>query len=171
MGDRDRDWQDFVREDGSNWQLRVDGDGAWDARLKDAQQSPAYNRFGPAIAVAVAVVVMIAAVIWLTEMAPAFDNGGWGDVPPAVRSWFKGVKAPSGVPCCDIADGHGTDEDVRPDGTTWVPNPLKTDEWMQIPPEAIVYEAGNPTGRAVIWWVRQGEGVVYVRCFVHGAGI
>ena len=107
----------------------------------------------------------------LATGAAGFDNGGWGDVPPQVRAWFKSVKAPNGIPCCDIADGHGTDEELRADGTTWIPNPLNEAVWMQVPPESIVYEAGNPTGRAVVWWVRQGADTVYIRCFVHGGGV
>lgn len=120
------------------------------------------------IAPALAGIVAVAAVV---TAATAFDNGGWGDVRPEVRAWFKSVRSRSGVPCCDISDGHGTDEELRADGSTWVPHPLKPDEWMQVPAEAIVYEAGNPTGRAVIWWVRQGADTIYVRCFVHGGGV
>jgi hypothetical protein len=45
----------------------------------------------------------------LISTAAAFDNGQWNDVPDHVRSWFKSVLSPSGVHCCDIADGHRTD--------------------------------------------------------------
>ena len=104
--------------------------------------------------------------------AAAFDNGGWGDVKPEVRSWFKSVKSPNGVPCCDISDGHATDEEFRPDGT-WIPNPLNAAEWVKVPPESIVYEAGNPTGRAVVWFVpyATAEHGIWIRCFVHGGGV
>lgn len=94
--------------------------------------------------------------------AGEFDN-----IDPATRSWFKGVKAPSGVPCCDIADGHRVQEDLR-GNSHWA---FFEGQWREIPPEAVVYNAGNPTGEAVVWYVRQGPDAVYVRCFVPGGGV
>lgn len=108
---------------------------------------------------------------WTAQLAAEWDTVYPNGVPDTVKSWFRTVKSRNGVPCCDISDGHHTDEEIRADGSTWVPHPLKEGQLMQIPPEAIVREAGNPTGRAVIWWVRQGAEIVYVRCFVHGAGV
>ena len=52
--------------------------------------------------------------------AHAFDNGQYKDVPADIRAWFKGVVSPSGVPCCDISDGHRTTYDQRA-GAYWVP--------------------------------------------------
>lgn len=80
---------------------------------------------------------------------------------------FKGVKAPSGVPCCDIADGHRVQEDLR-GNSHWA---FFEGRWREIPPEAVVYNAGNPVGEAVVWYVRQGPDAVYVRCFVPGGGV
>lgn len=105
--------------------------------------------------------------------ALAFDNGQWGDVPDHVRSWFKSVRAPNGVPCCDISDGHRTQWDIRTGGY-WVPNPRdEAGEWLQVPPEAVVHNAGNPTGDAVVWWIPYAgmPGGVYIRCFVPGGGV
>lgn len=93
--------------------------------------------------------------------AYAVDNGQYENVDPAVREWFRGVRAPSGVPCCDIADGHRTQFKVEDDKLM----ALIEDKWVPVPPESIVKGSRNPTGDAVIWWVRQGEGY-YVRCFV-----
>lgn len=93
--------------------------------------------------------------------AYAVDNGQYENVDPAVREWFRGVRAPSGVPCCDIADGHRTQFKVENDKLV----ALIEDKWVMVPPESIVKGSRNPTGDAVIWWVRQGEGY-YVRCFV-----
>lgn len=108
----------------------------------------------------------------LASPAHAVDNGQWGDVPDNIRSWFKSVKSPRGVPCCDIADGHRTQYEIRGAGF-WIPNPLNEQEWIEVPPEAVVYNAGNPVGEAVVWWVpyATNPGGVYVRCFVPGAGI
>ena len=91
----------------------------------------------------------------------------WGDIPDNLRSWFKSVRSPHGVPCCDVADGHRTAYDIRSDGY-WVPI---EGEWRQVPPDAVVYNAGNPVGEAVVWYVRQGENVYHIRCFVPGGGV
>ena len=102
----------------------------------------------------------------LTSAALAFDNGQYEDVPPHIRSWFKNVLAPNGVPCCDISDGHRTDYDVRSDGY-WVPI---DGQWMPVPQEAIVQNAGNPVGEAVVWYSHYNERV-FIRCFVPGGGV
>jgi len=86
---------------------------------------------------------------------------------PAKRGWFRGVHSPHGVPCCDVADGHRTSYDIRSDGY-WVPI---DGEWRKVPDDSIVYNAGNPVGEAVVWWVKQGENTYYIRCFVPGGGV
>ena len=111
--------------------------------------------------------VLIAALSSLSYAAAAFDNGQYNNVPDNIRSWFKGVRSPHGVPCCDIADGHRTDYDMRSDGY-WVPIEGK---WQHVPPESIVYTAGNPVGDAVVWYVQQGTNSYYIRCFVPGGGV
>jgi hypothetical protein len=85
------------------------------------------------------------------------------------------VRSPNGVPCCDIADGHRTTWDRRPgDPRYWVPI---EGEWTPVPPEAVVYNAGNPTGEAVVWYVRNdatsphGASGYFIRCFVPGGGV
>jgi hypothetical protein len=101
----------------------------------------------------------------LTTPALARDNGQFGNVPPEIRAWFKSVKSHTGVPCCDIADGHRTDYDMR-EGQYWVPI---NDQWMRVPAEAVVDDAGNPTGDAVVWYTEFNNSV-YIRCFVPGGG-
>jgi len=78
--------------------------------------------------------LLIASLAGLPIAAQALDNGQYGGVPDNVRSWFKSVRSPHGVPCCDISDGHRTAFDMRPDGY-YVPI---EGEWRQVPPEAIV---------------------------------
>lgn len=56
----------------------------------------------------------------LCTPALAHDDGQFGNVPPNVRAWFKGVKSPNRMPCCDIADGHPTEYDMR-ENKYWVP--------------------------------------------------
>ncbi len=119
--------------------------------------------------------IAFACVVAAAGTAHAFDNGQHGEVPDNIRSWFKSVRSPNGVPCCDIADGHRTTWDRRPgDPRYWVPI---EGEWMPVPPEAVVYNAGNPTGEAVVWYVRNdatsphGTKGYFIRCFVPGGGV
>ncbi len=101
----------------------------------------------------------------LARDAFAHDNGQFANVPEAIRTWFKNVKSPHGIPCCDIADGHRTEYDMR-DNQYWVPI---NGNWMAVPAEAVVQNAGNPVGDAIVWYSTFGEHVV-IRCFVPGSG-
>jgi hypothetical protein len=119
---------------------------------------------------------VIAAAAWIglasARRAGAMDNGQFENVDPNIRSWFKNVHSPHGVPCCDIADGHRTTWKGDEHGTYWVPI---EDQWVPVPPEAIVYDAGNPFGDAVVWYVRTGteagHAIWHIRCFVPGGGV
>lgn len=99
-----------------------------------------------------------------TGAASAYWRLEYAQVTDQERAWFKAQRSPQGVPCCDIADGHQTDEQLRLDGY-WA---LVDNEWLKVPPEAVIHVA-NPTGRAVIWYVSQGGDKHYVRCFVPQA--
>lgn len=111
-------------------------------------------------------VLALAALSGVPFAAVAFDNGQYGDVPANVRTWFKNVRSPQGIPCCDMADGHRTQFEMRSDGY-WVPI---DGEWRHVPPEAIVQNAGNPVGEAVVWFVMLGGNTYHIRCFVPGSG-
>lgn len=91
----------------------------------------------------------------------AVDRGQFENVPDNVRSWFRSVRSPAGVPCCDISDGHRTEYDVR-SGAYWVPI---DGEWMQVPDKAIIRDGGNPVGEAVVWYVKHGGNII-ISCFV-----
>ncbi len=109
---------------------------------------------------------VLIAICALPVPAIATDQGQYANVPANVRAWFKSVKSPSGVPCCDIADGHRTDYDMREDGY-WV----KIDgDWVPVPGEAVVQNAGNPVGEAVVWYTKF-NGRAFIRCFVPGGGV
>jgi hypothetical protein len=41
---------------------------------------------------------------------------------------------------------------------------------MQVPPEAVIENAGNPVGDAVVWYT-QYSNKVFIRCFVPGNGV
>jgi hypothetical protein len=105
--------------------------------------------------------VVLAGVPVLTSAAAAFDNGQYESVSPDIRAWFKGVTAPNGVPCCDIADGHRTEYDFR-EGGYWVPI---EGQWMAVPERAIIRDRGNPVGQAVVWYVHH-RGSIIISCFV-----
>ncbi|MDB5502107.1 MAG: hypothetical protein JWR89_2009 [Tardiphaga sp.] len=97
----------------------------------------------------------------LGTAAHAVDRGQFDDVPDDIKAWFKAVISPSGVPCCDISDGHRTDYETR-DGAYWVPI---EGAWMQVPPHAVIRDRGNPVGEAVVWYVHHRGGIV-ISCFV-----
>jgi hypothetical protein len=77
------------------------------------------------------------------------------------------------VPCCDIADGHRTSFRADASGHYWVPINTEdsADPWVLVPPEAVVTDAGNPTDSAIVWFVPQGKGNFYIRCFVPAGGV
>jgi hypothetical protein len=110
-------------------------------------------------------VALLVALMGMSAAAHAVDRGQFGDVPDHVRKWFKSVIAPNGVPCCDISDGHRTDYDMR-DGAFWVPI---EGTWMQVPERAVIRDAGNPIGEAVVWYVHH-RGSIVISCFVPGGG-
>ena len=105
------------------------------------------------------------------------------------RAWFKSIKAPNGVPCCDISDGHPTEMERCQDGKSpgdkprgrnicgkengiYIPDPIHLGEprqWIKVPDEAVVKGAANPVGAATVWWVPDGPDQVHIRCFVPEA--
>jgi|SRR5882672_931266 len=97
------------------------------------------------------------------------DSGQYENVDPGIRNWFKGVKSPHGIPCCDISDGHYT---------SWRKSEVKGYEyevliegkWLVVPEEAIIRQHDNPTGSSVIWYgIQRGlnlEKTYLIRCFI-----
>jgi hypothetical protein len=110
-------------------------------------------------------VSVVVASLGVTASLRAVDRGQFESVSPEVRAWFKSVTAPNGMPCCDISDGHRTDYDMR-EGAYWVPI---EGEWMRVPDRAVIRDAGNPVGDAVVWYVRRHDAIV-ISCFVPGSG-
>ena len=105
--------------------------------------------------------VLFVSLTFFTGAALAVDHGQFENVPDDIRAWFKGVRSPAGVPCCDISDGHRTEYDVRA-GAYWVPI---NGSWWRVPEKAIIRNAGNPLGEAVVWYVSL-RGNIEIRCFV-----
>jgi hypothetical protein len=107
------------------------------------------------------VALLTVTLLSLMSVARAIDTGQFENVPDDVRAWFKSVRSPSGVPCCDIADGHRTAYDVR-SGSYWVPI---EGEWMQVPERAVIRDGNNPIGEAVVWYVHH-RGAIVISCFM-----
>jgi hypothetical protein len=123
------------------------------------------------IAAGVALCVILAAIAWVSlahgrELVP----GQYAQVPEAIQQWYKSVRSPNGVPCCDIADGHKTEYRVEADGIYWVPI---EGNWLPVPRESVVYTAGNPEDSAVVWYIKQGGAgdSWHIRCFVPNGGV
>jgi hypothetical protein len=112
-----------------------------------------------------ALVAFVFSVICAGTATHAVDRGQFQNVPDDVRAWFKSVKSPKGVPCCDVSDGHRTAYDMR-DGSFWVPI---EGEWMRVPDDTIILDAGNPVGEAIVWYVHH-RGSIVISCFVPGGG-
>jgi len=117
----------------------------------------------------------VLALCLITTSAYSFNNGQYENVDPKIRDWFRGVRSPNGVPCCDVADGHttiwrksefeGYEYDVPIDG-----------EWFPVPNEAVVRNTNNPSGESIVWYVKQyNKGIDprpwHIRCFVLGSGV
>ncbi len=131
--------------------------------------------------------LLLFGVIWLLSNAAngrELYPGQYAQYSDQERAWFKSVRSPRGVPCCDIADGHvstwksGGNEsgylvaiDNRDEQTGWT--------WVEVPLEAVVRDTVDPEHQTIVWYVEQ-EGYVdengdrhrkfYIRCFVPGSG-
>ena len=110
---------------------------------------------------------LVVASMGITASLHAVDRGQFKDVPEEIRSWFKSVAGPNGVPCCDVSDGHRTAYEVR-EGGYWVP---VDGEWVPVPERSVIRNVGNPIGDAVVWYVRRDSGGIYIRCFVPASEV
>jgi hypothetical protein len=108
-----------------------------------------------------ALLFVLGASIFVSGTVGAVDHGQFENIPDDIGAWFKGVRSPAGVPCCDISDGHRTIYDIRAGGY-WVPI---DGVWWRVPEKAVVRNAGNPLGEAVVRYVSI-RGNIEIRCFV-----
>lgn len=129
-----------------------------------------------------AALLFIALIFWTSHSNADWAKvaAEWQDASPTDRQWFKGVRSPHGVPCCDVADGHRTTFEWRQDdagGHFWVPI---EGEMRMVPTESIVWNAGNPFDTSVVWYTPQGAAtgedgelrkIFYIRCFVPIGGV
>lgn len=95
------------------------------------------------------------------------NNGQWDNAPPSVKEWFHRDTIQK---CCSDADGVTTDWEIR-NGGYYVPvpwNPKGEEHWERVPDNAIIFNEGNPVGKALIWFNIEGKSI---RCFIPGEGV
>jgi hypothetical protein len=85
---------------------------------------------------------------FLCAAAVAMDGGKFANEPNEIREWFKNAKAPNGGACCDEADGHRTEYELR-ENHYWV---LIDGAWVVVPAQAVIHNEPNPVGEAVVWY-------------------
>lgn len=123
---------------------------------------------------------LILALLFATS-AHARDLGQWEDSDPVVSEWFKTLMQPD-VPtasCCGAADAYWCDDYYARDGKAYCritdlrdDGPLKRAHVdpgteIEIPPNKLKHDAGNPSGHSVVFLSRG----LYVYCFVQNGGV
>jgi hypothetical protein len=116
----------------------------------------------------------------IARPAQARDLGQWNGADPAIRRWYEGLMQPD-VPtasCCGEADAYWADEIHVRDGRTYAvitddrdDGPLKrphvpSGTEIEVPPNKLKWDRGNPTGHGVIFLSRNR----YVFCYVQPGG-
>lgn len=99
--------------------------------------------------------------------AQAFDNGQYESVSPEIREWYRSMQRPAGGSCCDIADGHSTTWRGSKDGGYEVQIDGK---WLPVPQDSVILNKENPTGEAIVWYVKRGD-MYYIMCFIPNGAI
>jgi hypothetical protein len=88
-----------------------------------------------------------------------------------IGRWFKELRTPGGVPCCDVSDGRATRvRYVNDHWEAWIDERFEGGAgvgWVPIPQTAILEETDNPVGQPVVFW-RPYSGVI---CFVRVAEV
>jgi hypothetical protein len=125
----------------------------------------------------------LAAALLLPRISSAHDDGQWGNADPTVREWYRSLMRPDAPasPCCGEADAYWADEihvrngkvyatitDDRDDTPLRRPH-LDIGTQIEVPPEKLKWDRGNPTGHNVIF-VSSGTMPNYVWCFVQTTG-
>ena len=121
--------------------------------------------------------------VWLTIIlclaAFAHDSGQWPD--GDLKQWYQSLMQPD-VPtasCCGAADAYFADDvhvrdgktyvtitDDRPDEPRGRPH-VEIGTEIEVPPNKLKWDAGNPTGHGVVFISRGG----YVFCYVQPGGV
>lgn len=106
----------------------------------------------------------LVAALLIPLRSSAFDSEKWGH-DDATREWFKSLKSPIGIPCCDYSDGtrvEAPDYTENNDGSFEV---FVWGRWVHVAKDHVV-SASNRIGYAVLWG---NAGIDTVYCFMPGA--
>jgi hypothetical protein len=131
-------------------------------------------------AIIFAALALIAGALVLSHAAHARDLGQWEAADPVVKEWYKSLMRPDAPTssCCGESDAYWADDvhvrggktyavitDDRDDGPLGRPHvPVGTE--VEIPPEKLKWDRGNPTGHNVLFL----SSYRYPFCFVTGSG-
>lgn len=94
----------------------------------------------------------------------AFDDKKWGH-DEETSQWFKSLRGPSGIPCCDYTDGSRIEDPgdykENEDGSYEV---FAHDKWNHISKDYVL-EGSNKVGYAILWWPPMMDHPI---CFLPG---
>ena len=82
------------------------------------------------------------------------------DADSSLASWFRGLSASDGTPCCAIADCRRTTSRLTADGY----EALIDDTWVDVPWDRVLRRTDNPTGQAVVCCAPRTK---IILCFVR----
>ena len=94
-----------------------------------------------------------------------FDGPRWASQEPSLREWFRGLRSPSGFPCCDYADGNRIEDPDYAENIDGSYDVTVSGKLLHVPRDKVV-TATNRIGYA-IFWGRPDHDFVY--CFMPGA--
>jgi hypothetical protein len=127
----------------------------------------------------IGIIAGVAAALFIGNVK-ARDLGQWEAGDPEVRAWYRSLMQPDNpsASCCGESDAYFADVKVRGGKTLAVINDSRPDEprgrphipngtEFEAPDQKLKWDAGNPTGNAVLFVSRGG----LVFCFVQGSGI
>jgi hypothetical protein len=95
----------------------------------------------------------------------ARDYRQYEHAPAEIRQWFRDLRSPDGVSCCEVTDCRRTEAHLSegrwqaraPDGS-----------WVAVPRGRVIHDRGNPIGEPILC-ATQEDGTWLVFCFVPGA--
>lgn len=102
--------------------------------------------------------------VFLCAPALAFDSEKWGH-DAATSQWFKSLRAPTGIPCCDYADGVRLEDPEWRESQDGTYSVFAKGKWWAIDKDHIV-TAPNRVGYAILWWPEHWD---HPSCFLPGA--
>ena len=110
--------------------------------------------------------LVVTLLVGLSDSAFARDDGRYANDP--LKYWFDNLTSGNGS-CCSFADGLSV-SDVEWDTEDGHYRVLLHGEWINVPNSSVVTEP-NRYGPAVVWPYMDGDGNIYIRCFLPGSGV